>query len=192
MKRSKAKVIPLLLSGLVLLGFVIASIPRGIEGFYSTGKLLQCMCYSKHYLRFHNGSVAHYATEHSPADWVGSYVKDENGGYSVYYDSAAKEELMFRVSQPRLGYLRAIVGSGDDSSLLRRIPRSSKLMDLVDSQEVKRILISEDEITVTYFDSDFFKLRDEVKALPKSKSKPKPKTDKTQYRKSDRTGGSEV
>ena len=190
MKRPKARIIPLLLSGLVLLGFVIASVPREIEGFYSTGKLLQCMCDSKHYLRFHNGSVAHYATEHSPADWVGSYEKDRNGGYSVYYDGVDKQELMFRVSEPRLGYLRAIVDSEDNSCLLRGIPATSKLMDLVDSQEVKQISISEEEIIVTYYDSEFFKLREEVKAIPKSRQKQMP--NKTQHHKSDRAGGSEA
>ena len=62
----------------------ILSLPRKVEGLYSAGKLISCMCDGSHYIRFHNGSVIHYSTAHEPADLLGRYEVKSDGSVKVY------------------------------------------------------------------------------------------------------------
>ena len=186
MRKSLIKRSSLLLSLLVLVAFLILSLPTRVEGFYSTGKLYSCMCYSKHYLRFHNGWVMHYATEHSPADLVGRYETNADGSVSVFsipFEVDAPEEVLFNLVKPRRGFVRASYNDDKESSWLRRIPASTAMLDLVSSEEVRDITRPrEDTIVVIYYDSEHRELRRESKTIRKRAEQSVPP-------KSDRAGG---
>ena len=57
--------------GLILIIILIPFIPSSIDGCYYSP--IKCLCKSFHFLRFHNGGLIYYGTEHESAQLWGHY-----------------------------------------------------------------------------------------------------------------------
>ena len=152
----------------------VLSFPRKVEGLYSAGKLISCMCDGSDYIRFHNGYVIHYSTAHEPADLLGRYEAKSDGSIEIYMTPLRKtepEEILFTLASPRIGYAIASTPQQNDSCLLVRIPTSRNLADMINRQEVTQTTIPDDtKIVTAYYDSSIALLREEAKPIKKQNS----------------------
>jgi len=151
----------------------ISSRPQKVEGLYTAGKLITCMCDCSHYLRFHDGFVIHYATNHEPAELLGQYEVNTDGSVVVHMSPLRLNEpevFLFTIDQPRAGFAFARTDDGE-SSFLRRVNITGDVADLLSKQEVRSALIPDDtKLVTTFYDSSLTVLREEVKPLKKSKA----------------------
>ena len=147
----------------------IMSLPSKVEGVFSTGKLISCMCDGSDYLRFHNGSVIHYSTAHEPADLLGRYEVKSDGSVKIYMTPLRKgepEEILFTLDRPRLGFAFASTPEENESCLLMRVPTTGRITDMIARQEVSQATIpDETRIVTTYYDSSLAVVREETKSI---------------------------
>ena len=147
--------------------------PQKVEGFYTAGKLISCMCDCSHYLRFHDGLVIHYATNHEPAELLGRYEVNTDGGVVVHMSPLRPNEpeaFLFEIDQPRAAFAFARTDDGE-SSFLRRVNITGVVADLLSKQEVRSAEIRDDtEFVTTFYDSSLTVLREEIKPLKRPKA----------------------
>jgi hypothetical protein len=147
----------------------IMSLPRKVEGVYSAGKLISCMCDGSDYIRFHNGSVIHYSTAHEPADLLGRYEVNSDGSVKIYMPPLRKgesEEILFTIDCPRIGFAFATTPEENESCLLMRVPTTGKITDMIARQEVFQVTFpDETKIVTTYYDSSLVVVREEAKPI---------------------------
>jgi hypothetical protein len=145
------------------------SLPSKVEGVYSAGMLISCMCDGFDYVRFHNGSVIHYSTAHEPANLLGRYEVKSDGSVAIYMTALRKgepEEILFTLSRPRIGFAFASTPEENESCLLMRVPATGKITDMIARQEVSQASIpDETKIVTTYYDSSLAVVREETKPI---------------------------
>jgi len=173
LRRTLVRKIAVIVVLVVALVFGFMSRPKNVEGVYSAGKLISCMCDCSHYIRFYYGSVIHYATNHEPAKLLGRYEVDADGSVSIYMTPLRKgdpEKILFKIDQPRAGFAFATTEE-DQSTLLTRIPNSGEVADLIANQEVMNVTIHDDAMMVTtFYDSFLSVISEETKTLKKRDS----------------------
>jgi hypothetical protein len=147
----------------------IMSLPHKVEGVYSAGKLISCMCDGSDYIRFHNGFVIHYSTVHEPADLLGRYEVKSDGSVEIYMPPLRKgepEEILFTLDCPRIGFAFASSPEENESCLLMRVPTTGKIIDMIARQEVSQTAISDEtKIVTTCYDSSLAVVREETKPI---------------------------
>ncbi|WP_200273797.1 hypothetical protein [Luteolibacter pohnpeiensis] len=152
----------------------ILSIPRKVEGVYSAGRLISCMCDGSDYIRFHGGFVVHYSSAHEPADLLGRYEVKSDGSVEVYMLPLRKgesEELLFSLGRPRIGFALASTPEESGSCLLMRFPTTSSITDMIARQEVSQVSIPDDtKIVTTFYDSSLAVIREETKPIKNRKA----------------------
>ncbi|NWK54258.1 hypothetical protein HW115_01440 [Verrucomicrobiaceae bacterium N1E253] len=150
------------------------SLPGKVEGVYSAGKLIQCACDGTDYIRFHGGWVAHYSTNHEPANLIGRYEIRPDESVVVYITPFRKgdpEEIVFTIDQPRIGFSFATIMEEDKSYLLMRVPVSDDIEDMISHQDVMQVSMSdEDTLVTTFYNSEHVEIREEVKSLKNKKA----------------------
>ena len=156
------------LVSVTVLGVIIGvlSYPQEVEGVYSAGKLIQCACDGSDYIRFHKGSVVHYSTAHEPANLLGRYEVKSDGTVEIYMAplrTGEREELLFTLSRPRIGFAFASTPTEDESCLLMRVPATQRITDMIARQEVSQVTIPDKtKIVTTFYDSTLTVIREEA------------------------------
>lgn len=164
--------------GVIGVSVGVLCLPRDVEGVYSAGQLIQCLCDSSHYLRFHNGWVVHYSTNHEPANLLGRYKLRPDGGVVAYMTPLRKtdpEVLLFTLQRPRIGFVIASAPDEDQAHVLVRLPATGKRADLFARQNVTQVTIPEESLMVTtFYDSSLARLREETKPIKPRKEEQAP------------------
>lgn len=147
----------------------ILCVPRDVEGVYSARKLIQCACDGSDYLRFHNGLVAHYSTNHEPANLIGRYEVKSDGSVAIYKTplrNGDPEKIIWTLRRPRVGFAVASMPGGDQTCMLVRHSATRKITNLFTDQDVTQVTMpSETTLVTTFYDEGFVKVRKEVKQL---------------------------
>ncbi len=147
----------------------ILSLPGKVDGVYSAGKLIPCLCDGSDYLRFHEGAVVHYSTSHEPADLIGRYEVKPDGGVEIYMTPLRKgepEELLFTLGRPRMGFAFASTAEETGSCLLMRIPATGKIANMIARQEVSQVTVpDETRMVTTYYNSSLSVVREDAKPI---------------------------
>jgi hypothetical protein len=169
--RTLAKRLALLALALMAVAVGILSLPGKVEGFYSAGKLIGCMCDGSDYIRFHKGSVIHYSTAHEPAELIGRYEVKSDGSVEVFMTPLTNgdpEVSLFMIDRPRMGYAFASSPEKKGSCLLVRVPATPKITHMVAKQEVSQVTIPDKtSILTTFYDSSLAVVRLESKPIKK-------------------------
>jgi len=172
-KRGGLKIVRIaIILAAILLG--IALLPFGVEGIYAAGRLSQCLCDSKHYIRLHKGKMALYDSNHPPANLLWRYETNLDGSVNVFLSPLNRSEpetLILTIKRPRLGFSVAKVHSDGRNYLLLRLPSLGAPAKTVAAQTVQEVTLQGDRVLVTsFYDSDFNKVRQETKELQKPRA----------------------
>ena len=147
----------------------VLCLPRNVEGVYSAGKLIQCACDGSDYLRFHNGMVAHYSTNHEPANLIGRYEVRSDGSVAIFMTplrNSEPEKIVATLGRPRIGFAVASTPGEDESCMLVRLPATGKIKDLFAGQDVTKVnMPDETSLVTTFYDAELAEVRREAKLL---------------------------
>ena len=156
--------------GLLAVGAIVAGIallPGTIEGSYR-GLATPCMCDSVNFLRFHDGKLIMYSSNHPPANLVGRYEMNPDGaidGYMFSCKEGVAEQKLFRATPHKLasGLEFAVIGF---TGWYRKTPEEDKIRETINTQEIVLTITHRDgRIQNTFYDADFRILRSETKSL---------------------------
>lgn len=141
---------------------VITFLPASIEGSYSYGQV-KCMCGGSSFMRLTDGKIVMYNTEHSPADYIGTYTLQKNGMVSLDLFSEGGGTTL-RV-QPHLFFMVSPRLPGQSSGWDFRCPEIGPIARTIKTSEIMRLHENSDgSFLKEFFDSNFTLLRSETEA----------------------------
>ena len=139
----------------------VAFMPGSIEGNYRGG--MDCMCDSWNFLRYSNGRVVLYESNHPPAFYVGPYEKCPDGSIRVFFQPSESErsQELYR-AYPRLLVTKFVSVNDGSVSWLWKRPLVGKTKLTVMNHEIESTAIHADRMVRTFYNNEFEVLRRET------------------------------
>jgi len=143
--------------------FAVAFLPGSIEGNYLG--TIDCMCDSVNFVRYTDGRLIVYSSNHPPAVHFGRYEEGPDGSIDVFslpWMPDESEQQLYR-AYPRLLVTKFVrVDDGAVFWLWKR-PSLGKMKRAIDNHEIEYAMIHEDRIERTFYNNQFEVLRRETK-----------------------------